>query len=264
MLPVAQHPVYASLRGDPIPHFGWEPFIHPHISIQKQIVHFCSKTGTITFEDGTKVEDVDHVIFGTGYTFSFPFLPKVQERVVQADRRLPGVYYHTWDIEDPNLAFLGMVSGVLYSRMTWLLTSSSVVEALRSDFSNGKLSLSLDFLLVEETRCHRRKSRKNGRGSGLPSSEVARRTTPSRPTTKQSLSIFDPLQATLNEVQLDVSCRRLTTACWICGLQWERLKASLGKTLERRLKMSLRARKSGLDSSSGPRARSVGCVRLQI
>ncbi|KAF4924089.1 Thiol-specific monooxygenase [Colletotrichum viniferum] len=111
VLPVAQHPVYASLRGDPIPHFGWEPFTHPHISIQKQIVHFCSKTGTITFEDGTKVEDVDHVIFGTGYTFSFPFLPKVQERVVQADRRLPGVYYHTWDIEDPNLAFLGMCGG---------------------------------------------------------------------------------------------------------------------------------------------------------
>lgn len=107
---MAQHPVYASLRGDPIPHFGWEPFTHPHISIQKQIVHFCHKSGTITFEDGTKVKDVDHVIFGTGYTFSFPFLPKVQERVLQADRRLPGVYYHTWDIEDSTLAFLGMVS----------------------------------------------------------------------------------------------------------------------------------------------------------
>ncbi|KAI8294057.1 Thiol-specific monooxygenase [Colletotrichum sp. SAR 10_98] len=111
VLPVAQHPVYASLRGDPIPHFGWEPFTHPHILIQKQIVHFCSRAGTITFEDGTKVEDVDHVIFGTGYTFSFPFLPKVQERVMQADRRLPGVYYHTWDIEDPTLAFLGMCGG---------------------------------------------------------------------------------------------------------------------------------------------------------
>ncbi|WYZ40950.1 hypothetical protein EsH8_IV_001291 [Colletotrichum jinshuiense] len=111
VLAVSQHPVYASLRGDPIPHFGWAPFTHPHISIQKQIVKFDSKTGAITFEDGTTVEDVDHVIFGTGYTFSFPFLPNVQERVSQANRRLPGVYYHTWDIEDPTLAFLGMCGG---------------------------------------------------------------------------------------------------------------------------------------------------------
>ncbi|KAK6209920.1 thiol-specific monooxygenase [Colletotrichum tabaci] len=111
VLPVAQHPVYASLRGDPIPHFGWAPFTHPHISIQKQIVNFCPKSGAITFADGTVVRDVDHVILGTGYTFSFPFLPKVQERVSQANRRLPGVYYHTWDIEDPTLAFLGMCGG---------------------------------------------------------------------------------------------------------------------------------------------------------
>ncbi|KAK2013632.1 thiol-specific monooxygenase [Colletotrichum eremochloae] len=111
VLPVAQHPVYASLRGDPLPIFGWAPFTHPHISIQKQIINFCPKSGAITFADGTVVRDVDHVIFGTGYTFSFPFLPKVQERVLQANRRLPGVYFHTWDIEDPTLAFLGMCGG---------------------------------------------------------------------------------------------------------------------------------------------------------
>ncbi|KAK1987782.1 thiol-specific monooxygenase [Colletotrichum cereale] len=111
VLPVAQHPVYASLRGDPIPHFGWAPFTHPHISIQKQIVNLCPTSGAITFADGTVVRDVDHVILGTGYTFSFPFLPKVQERVLQADRRLPSVYYHTWDIEDPTLTFLGMCGG---------------------------------------------------------------------------------------------------------------------------------------------------------
>ncbi|GKT52831.1 thiol-specific monooxygenase [Colletotrichum tofieldiae] len=111
VLPVAQHPVYASLRGDPIPHFGWAPFTHPYISIQKQIVNFCPKSGAITFADGTVVRDVDHVILGTGYTFSFPFLPEVQKRVLQADRRLPGVYYHTWNIEDPTLAFLGMCGG---------------------------------------------------------------------------------------------------------------------------------------------------------
>ncbi|GJC86157.1 thiol-specific monooxygenase [Colletotrichum liriopes] len=78
---------------------------------KKQIVNFCPKSGAITFADGTVVRDVDHVILGTGYTFSFPFLPEVQKRVLQADRRLPGVYYHTWNIEDSTLAFLGMCGG---------------------------------------------------------------------------------------------------------------------------------------------------------
>ncbi|KAK1517027.1 thiol-specific monooxygenase [Colletotrichum costaricense] len=111
VLPVAQHPVYASLRGEPLPHFGWAPFTHPHISVQKQIIKFDPDTGAITFEDGTVVEGVDYVVFGTGFTFSFPFLPEVQERIRQVDRRLSGVYFHTWDIEDPTLAFLGMCGG---------------------------------------------------------------------------------------------------------------------------------------------------------
>lgn len=49
------------------------------------------------------------MIFGTGYTFSFPFLPDVQKRVQSSYRRLPGVYQHTWNIEDPTLTFVGMV-----------------------------------------------------------------------------------------------------------------------------------------------------------
>ncbi|KAH8646101.1 hypothetical protein BX600DRAFT_477151 [Xylariales sp. PMI_506] len=111
ILPVAQHPVYASIRGPPIPAFGWAPFKHPHISIQKQPTSFDAKTGRITFEDGSYVDDVDYVIFGTSYTFSLPFLPHVQDRIKRAYRRLPGVYQHTWDIEDPSLAFVGMLGG---------------------------------------------------------------------------------------------------------------------------------------------------------
>ncbi|KAH8898427.1 FAD/NAD(P)-binding domain-containing protein [Thozetella sp. PMI_491] len=111
ILPVAQHPVYASLRGPPIPAFGWAPFKHPHVALKKQIVRFDAETGRLYFEDGSTLEDVDHVIFGTSYTFSLPFLPHVQDRIKRAFRRLPGVYQHTWDIEDPSLAFVGMLGG---------------------------------------------------------------------------------------------------------------------------------------------------------
>ncbi|KAJ9157943.1 FAD/NAD(P)-binding domain-containing protein [Pleurostoma richardsiae] len=111
VLPFAEQPVYASLRGDPIPAFGWTPFTHPHIVVKKEIVRFDAETGRIHFKDGSHLDDVDHVIFGTGYTFSLPYLPHVQERIKKAYRRLPGVYLHTWDIEDPTLTFVGMLGG---------------------------------------------------------------------------------------------------------------------------------------------------------
>lgn len=111
ILPFAESPVYASIRGDPLPVFGWAPYTHPKISVKKGITRFDAEKGRIHFSDGTHLDDIDHVIFGTGYTFSLPFLPEVQDRIKHAYRRLPGVYQHTWNIEDPTLAFVGMVSG---------------------------------------------------------------------------------------------------------------------------------------------------------
>ncbi|KAI0381815.1 FAD/NAD(P)-binding domain-containing protein [Hypomontagnella monticulosa] len=111
ILEAAQTPVYASLRGEPIPAFGWEPFLHPDIVVKKEITRLDPETGRIFFADGSTLDDVDHIVFGTGYTFSVPFLEHVQKRIRNAYRRLPGVYQHTWDIEDPTLTFIGMLGG---------------------------------------------------------------------------------------------------------------------------------------------------------
>ena len=112
VLAFAQAPVYASLRGEPVPAFGLEPFTHPHIALKKQITKIDADTGRFHFVDGSHVDNVDHVIFGTGYQFSMPFLPEIQKRIRNAHRRLPGVYEHVFDIEDPTLVFIGMVSVV--------------------------------------------------------------------------------------------------------------------------------------------------------
>ncbi|KAK5651257.1 hypothetical protein OQA88_12665 [Cercophora sp. LCS_1] len=111
VLPFAQHPVYASLRGDPIPSFGWAPFIHPYIEVKKQIKRLDPATGNVHFVDGTVLENVDHIVYATGYTFSLPYLPQVQERIKTAYRRLPGVFQHTFDILDPTLSYVGMLGG---------------------------------------------------------------------------------------------------------------------------------------------------------
>lgn len=104
-----KHPAYVSLRGEPIAAFGWAPFQHPHVAVKKNITRI-DPDSTVVLADGTRLTDIDHIIFATGYTFSLPFLPSKQAQIKQANRRLPGVYQHTWDIEDPSLAFVGMVS----------------------------------------------------------------------------------------------------------------------------------------------------------
>ncbi|EEY17206.1 thiol-specific monooxygenase [Verticillium alfalfae VaMs.102] len=111
ILPKAKKPVFAALRGDPVPAFGWAPFTHPHIVVKNEITRFDSETGTLFFADGSYLNDVDHVIFGTGYAFSLPFLPDIQARIKQANRRLPGVFQHTFSIGDPSLSFVGMLGG---------------------------------------------------------------------------------------------------------------------------------------------------------
>ncbi|KAJ4244751.1 hypothetical protein NW762_014327 [Fusarium torreyae] len=111
ILDFANGQVYASIRNEPIPAFGWIPFEHPKISIKPSIRRLDAETRRVHFTDGSHLDNIDHIIFGTGYTFSFPFIPVVQERVKDAYRRLPGVYQHTWNIEDPTLAFVGMLGG---------------------------------------------------------------------------------------------------------------------------------------------------------
>jgi Flavin-binding monooxygenase-like len=62
--------------------------------------------GTIEFEDGSKVENFDKIIFGTGYRLSYPFL---DPEPVTPQNRLAGFYQHIFKIGDPSLAVVGQV-----------------------------------------------------------------------------------------------------------------------------------------------------------
>lgn len=67
-------PLHCVVRGKYHPYFGDWAFQHPNILRRPPITHMTSnrETGerTVYFEDGTKVENVDHIIFGTGKYFS--------------------------------------------------------------------------------------------------------------------------------------------------------------------------------------------------
>jgi hypothetical protein len=63
-------------------------------------------TKTVYFDDNTCAK-VDCIIYGTGYSFNFPFLPNVNLK----NNRIHGLYQNVSYIDDPSLAFVGCVAG---------------------------------------------------------------------------------------------------------------------------------------------------------
>lgn len=107
LIDVAETPVVASVRGKYHAYFGDTAFKHPQIQRRAPISRIDSSNGvrTVDFEDGTSISNVDHIIFGTGYTWSLPFLPDIPTR----NNRVPGLYLHIFHQSDPTLAFIGAV-----------------------------------------------------------------------------------------------------------------------------------------------------------
>ncbi|KAI6064137.1 Dimethylaniline monooxygenase [N-oxide-forming] 5 [Aix galericulata] len=78
--------------------------ISGRVRVKPNIQEF-TETSAI-FEDGTR-EDIDAVVFATGYSFSFPFLEdyvKVVENQVSLYK-----YVFPVDLEKPTLAFIGFI-----------------------------------------------------------------------------------------------------------------------------------------------------------
>jgi hypothetical protein len=116
---VAKGPVYAVVLGHKANgYFGDVAFKHPGIAEKPSISHITSTDGerTVHFVDGTSVREVDEIIFGTGYSWSLPFLPHVEVR----NNRVPGLYQHVVYQNDPTLLFVGAVgAGLTFKVFEW-------------------------------------------------------------------------------------------------------------------------------------------------
>ncbi|KAH9831497.1 Thiol-specific monooxygenase [Teratosphaeria destructans] len=112
---VAKSPVHAVVIGHtPNLYFGDEAFNHPGIRKQKSLVKVVGRKAY--FQDGACVDDVDHFIFGTGYTWTLPFLPSVPVR----NNRVPDLYQHVVWQHDPTLLFVGAVgAGLTFKIFEW-------------------------------------------------------------------------------------------------------------------------------------------------
>ncbi|CCH44310.1 dimethylaniline monooxygenase [Wickerhamomyces ciferrii] len=113
---VVKGQVISSVRSTSVPHvyFGWYAFDHPNVRKQKNLVKI--ENDTAIFEDGSKEEDIDAIIFGTGYTVSYPFLPHLE----RTEHRVKHIYQHVLNIEDPTLTFVGNIAaGLTFKAFLW-------------------------------------------------------------------------------------------------------------------------------------------------
>jgi hypothetical protein len=123
-------------------YFGDGAFYHPKIVRRPSIAKVTGRT--VYFTDNTSVEGVDHIIFGTGYSWSLPFLPTVPVR----NNRVPGLYQHVIWRHDPTLAFVGAVgAGLTFKVFEW-----QAVYAARVLAGRGTLPSIEDMTKWEEDR----------------------------------------------------------------------------------------------------------------
>jgi hypothetical protein len=116
---VTKQPVYAVIVGRTFNiYFGDEAFKHPGIVQKPTITHITTTDDerTVHFNDGSSVANVDEIIFGTGYSWTLPFLRNPKPR----NNRVPGLYQHVVYIDDPTLLFVGAVgAGLTFKVFEW-------------------------------------------------------------------------------------------------------------------------------------------------
>lgn len=73
------------------------------------ISHF-GENNSVTCRDGVKYEDIDLVMYGTGYKYAFPFLDEDDDIVqVRTDGRYFGpLYLHMFAVDHPEVMFIGL------------------------------------------------------------------------------------------------------------------------------------------------------------
>lgn len=67
----------------------------------------------MVFNNGQEIEDVDIIIYATGYKYNFPFLDKNENLInIMEDEKDHGsiepLYRRIWSIKSPNLLFVGL------------------------------------------------------------------------------------------------------------------------------------------------------------
>lgn len=103
-LPRPEHPMWrehATLSQELLPYIG-----HGYITIKPNVKELHG--GSVTFVDETE-EQLDAIIYATGYNISFPFLPKT---LFDPDQEAGALYRRMVSLKHPGLIFAGLVQPI--------------------------------------------------------------------------------------------------------------------------------------------------------
>ena len=73
-----------------------------------EFLPFSHGTRAVRFADGRVEEDVDAILFATGYYYSFPFLSSLESKLITTGERVHNTYEHLFYIDNPTIAFIGL------------------------------------------------------------------------------------------------------------------------------------------------------------
>ena len=108
---VSKHPLLMSQRSESILAFaaGYKEKV-------PEIVEFLPVSRgarAVRFADGRVEEDVDAIVFATGYYYSFPFLSSLESKLISTGERVQHLYMHLFYIDNPTLAFIGLPQKII-------------------------------------------------------------------------------------------------------------------------------------------------------
>ena len=110
----AQHPLLISQRSESF--LMTSAGLPGRLQLRPPIEEFLPTSDgrrAVRFADGQVEENVDSVVFCTGYFYSFPFLPSLHSRLITDGLRVHDMYQHLFHIDHPSLAFLVLPMRVL-------------------------------------------------------------------------------------------------------------------------------------------------------
>lgn len=131
ILRISESKIISSQKKTSKPHtyFGTAAFEHHLVEKHGQIIKIDNASDVIYFDDDTSVSGVDRIIFGTGFTFSYPFLPKLD----LTDNRVNGLYQNIFQITDKTLSFVGAIAaGLTFKAYEWQAVAIARVYAQRA------------------------------------------------------------------------------------------------------------------------------------
>ena len=99
------------------------------------VAEFLMKARAVRFEDGRVEENIDAIVYCTGYLYSYPFLKSINPPVVTDGRRVRDLYQQLFNINYPTLAFTAL------SQKSFPFPQSEVQSAAIAKVWTNKLPL---------------------------------------------------------------------------------------------------------------------------